>query len=236
MSNTGRSTRPLVRGIMLIAILGGMALSTACHPRAPAVANATSSDASSVLRRSKARYAALRAYTDTGTIESADAGKVVSAKRFRTRFERSGQLLYEFGPMPASEEGVRTALLATRAKSARVVDIDDVNPEVGPILTLAEATGALQGVSLLGSIFAPRLLYGIDFCECTSDTAWTLQPEELSEGRRLMRVHLRKRPERSLTLWIDAETLLLRRVQVDDLEDGKSVGTTTIRFQVTRAE
>ncbi|NOU30945.1 MAG: hypothetical protein HOO96_23860 [Polyangiaceae bacterium] len=188
------------------------------------------------MRRSKARYAALRAYSDTGTIEGADAGKVVSAKWFRTRFERSGQLLYEFGPMPASEEGGRTALLATRAKSARVVDIDDVNQEVGPILTLAEATGQLQGVSLLGSIFAPRLLYGVDFCECTSDAAWTLQSEELSEGRRLLRVHLRKRPERSLTLWIDAETLLLRRVQVDDLEDGKSVGTTTIRFQVTRAE
>lgn len=212
--------------------LCGQPLACSPAPRRPSSAT----DAPTVLRELARRYRALHSYRDMGTISDQRADGVVHQKWFTTEFERSSHLRFEFGDTPNTPTSARTALIATSLKIAHIVEVHDSEREVGGPMSTAMATGELQGVSLYGSALVPRLVYGIELCNCMSDPAWTVEPNEVSDGRSLTPLRLRSDSMRSMTLWVDSMTGLLRKVELQTVDGGRVVARTTIKYEISQVD
>jgi len=216
-------------------------LSTAAHAQPKALP--------AVLQETIAYYASLSSYADTGTVTQEGSGMIDTA-RFVTYFRRPTRDLY-FDYQPLTLSYAKLKITSDLSANRTVAWMEKGNLQLFDfklkLLTNAGATnqtGALQGATYNThgtSILIPSLLYSqsrlpssilqleevtttamenIDGCRChkLAGTAAAYYPS----GRRTS--------VRSVTVWIDADTKLVRRVFEDVPGEKESVSRTTIKF------
>lgn len=195
-----------------------------------------------VMTRSIAAYAALKTYSDSGTVEIETPGLVDRAK-FTTRFRRpNGDLYLDYQAIesyyPATKSKVdlnmyRTVIwmltghMETYDRSLQAHNIIDAG---GQATALTGATAATNGISML----IPSLLYPqakmrstLFEIEEASDAGF----ENVGKHRchKIKGIAAQYYPSgartgvRPVTVWIDADTLLLRKV-FEDTPKGYTLG------------
>lgn len=189
-----------------------------------------------VLAKSIKHYSTLTSYSDTGTVRRETAGTVDDA-RFTTYFRRSTRdLFFEFQSLTSVTKSTRFSIDMSAYRTViwmfkgemqtydRRTDAHEaVNPDGGgQVRALQNANYASQGASIL----VPSLLYAQSRLPST-----ILQLAEASEagvedidGRRCHKItgvaaqfypSGQRTNVRAVTVWIDAETQLIRRVFED---------------------
>lgn len=240
------------RTLSMIVVLGGWVVAGAAQGPAPAGAPAAPA-LPDVLQKSFARYAALTSYADTGTVKQELPGLVDEA-RFTTYFRRATRdLLIDFAAVASVStetklkidlSGHRTVIWMSKGEMQkydfRLRSHETVAPDNGGQPRALQVAGhATKGVSML----IPSLLYTQARLPST-----VLQVEEAEaagdesiDGRRchkFLGVAAAYYPSgqrtsvRPVAIWVDAETLLIRRV-FEDTPRGYQSGSylrTTITF------
>jgi hypothetical protein len=202
---------------------------TAASPRLPAT-----------LTSAMARYAALASYADTGTIRK-EAPGLVDESRFTTRFRRASRDLYfEFQALKSTTTATGHVIdmkiyrVVIWMAAGRMQKYDFYSKAYEPVA--AEGGGqvrALQGAAHMtsgASILVPSLIYSQARLPST-----LLQIEQASEagveavgGRRCHKIvgvaaarypSGRRTGERPVTVWIDVDSGLIRRVFEDTPTD-----------------
>lgn len=204
---------------------------------------AAQSPGDDVLARSIAVYPALGSYSDTATVVREVPG-IVDRWKFRTRFRRSSlDFLFDFQGVTSQSAG-----LTTDASAHRVVlwmiggELQSYNQAAGSHETVPRDGGnqpaALQSASAFTagtSILIPSLIFSKSNLPGT-----ILQIEQATDagfesvaGRRCHKItgtaaeyyqSGRKTNIRPVTVWIDAETLLIRKV-FEDTPEGYPAGS-----------
>ena len=190
-------------------------------------------DAAELLARSRAAYAALRSYGDTGTIvveaRSPGAPPLVERFTFRTAFRSPRHFQLEFGDrrVPGGERLViwcDGADFQSWWSATGVHEVWSGGRGVSAFATAAYPTrGAATQIPPL--LFPTAEMHGpvIDL------TQPTLAGLEDVDGGRSYKVVGRSEGHfgaaRPTTIWIDEQTLLVRRI-VEDTPDGTPAGTT----------
>ena len=220
-----------ILGLLLCGLLG------ACSG-APAQPRAESSTGVAALRAMAAFYAGLANYADTGTADYVGPDGSKQGVAFSTRFSRSGELRFDFRPLQhepgaPKEDTSGSGTLTADSRESHVFLEGDKAAEILPI---ESGTGQLQGVTLHSSIFVPRMVYGRAFCACSLDALPVrVDGEEVIIGRKTIRLLVSSDPHKVLTLWIDAETYVLRQVRIARTDEHDGLHQTTIHYGVVQA-
>lgn len=198
---------------------------------------------SDVMTRSIAAYAALKAYSDNGTVEVESPGMLERAK-FTTHFRRpDGDLYLDY-------QGIETYYTATKSK----VDLDMYRTVIwmlkgqmetydrslqahniieagGQAQALTVAIPATNGIStLLPSLLYPQAKMRSTFFEIEEASEAVLDNVGKHRCHRIKGIAAQYYPSgartgvRPVTLWIDADTLLLRKV-FEDTPKGYTLGS-----------
>ena len=234
----------------MVAALG--ALAALAPGLVPARGTSAAFDAEDALRRSSAAYAALTAYADTGTVVD-DAGGFKDKYAFRTYFTRQPRNLFLDFSMIESEYSngfkiksdretviwMENGLLQTydRATQEHATYPEDGGQQVE---ALKAANYGTKGVSTI----VPSMIYtkaGMTSVIQATEEA-TAAGSETVDGRpclKVMGIERWRYPSgqvtgvRPVTIWIDAETYLIRRIFQDTPKGmprgGISRRTTTFR-------
>jgi hypothetical protein len=161
------------------------------------------SDAGDLLKRMADAYAALRTYADRSTVlrvSRSDVERSVQRDAGRLHFERPGRLRFESGESVVWAQGNRARWL----RAGSLVS-DSLQSAILRVMGTAVGSAAFEPARLL----MPSEFPGIGLARLERPV---LQGEASIDGVRCRRLAGRQE-EAELTLWIDAEALLIRQVQ-----------------------
>jgi outer membrane lipoprotein-sorting protein len=213
--------------------LASLLLGTTAAASALAQADAGLPD---VLAKSIKYYSTLTSYADTGTVRRETAG-IVDDARFTTYFRRTTRdLFFDFQSLTSLTRSTRFSIDMTSARTViwmskgemqtydgRTQAHEAINPEAGgQVRALQNGNYASQGVSIL----IPSLLYAHSRLPSTILQIGEAAPAGVEEidGRRCHKItgvaaqfypSGQRTNVRAVTVWIDSETQLIRRVFED---------------------
>ncbi len=185
-------------------------------------------DPIAVLLQMRKVYANCRSYRDTGrvtTLGQIDGGSFSASAEFATFFERPDRFQFEFTGGRMDPDGGRSVF---SFDGTRTLVLLPGNSELQVAPSLAEALDAAFGLTAGASLRVPGMLLP----RVVGSPAPLVAPERLEDGtedgRPCIRVRGKNRAtpyqrtsgavtvtveDEAVTLWIDRETLLLRRVE-----------------------
>jgi len=228
---------------LLLAVgIGGWARSGLAAGPEPQLAPGAPADAVSILLKTKKVYQSCRSYRDSGEVQTrgfVEGGSFASTVRFATAFVRPGALRFEFTVTGFGERAERWVMAWDGSRVLALTPTSEVR--VSP--TLGEALDGASGITAGASLRVPGMLLP----RVVGGGALLVSPErledELEAGRWCykLRGQTRATPyerssgsvtvrveEERVTLWIDRESCLLRKVEEEaKLSTYRSVITTT---------
>jgi len=182
--------------------------------------SADSPSAASILARMTERYAACRSYQDAGEVVDVLVNgakrwqRRTSRKPFQTAFVRPDRLLFEFKDRtlgPESEWAHYALWTHGDGVNEWSTFLAEETPRTTRFANLIAALGSEELLYLGTSCRAPRLLLGLGGASTLADfESVDVAGEDEIDGHGCWRIHARRdgRPE---VLWVDRESLLLRR-------------------------
>jgi hypothetical protein len=223
-----------------VTFLQGIVVAAAAMALIPTVSARQSGPAlPKVLQDAVAMYGTLSSYADTGTIRQEVPG-IVDESRFVTRFRRgTGDLYFEYQGLTSTNPGTKFTIdMRTQrtvvwmvANQMQKYDFaarahETVAPGSGQVVTLQGLVHLTQGTSILiPSLLYPKARLPSSVLQLESAMLVGVEPIGASRCHKVMGTAAARYPSgqrtgaRPVTIWIDVESNLIRRVFEDTPED-----------------
>lgn len=216
--------RLLLAGVALFLLVG------ACHPL-----RAQQPSAADIMERMASAYASCRSYVDEGEVRTVfheQGGRRTRVKPFSTAFVRPSDFRFEYKER-RGEEDWNSYIVWRGADSVKTWW--SVKPGVNSPTDLFSALGGAAGVSSGSAVTVPALLMP-DLARgnrIKSLSGPKLLGEEEVDGRRAHKVEGLDSRNNVVTIWVDAESMLLLKVyEKVKAEKYEAETTTTYKPQV----
>ncbi len=182
-----------------------------------------------ILDQMSSVYANCQSYQDSGVVNTRiikESGNHSSERPFTTAYVRPERFRYEFKSMPAGGLGNRRFIIWSDGKDVQLWW--DVRPGIEKPASLALALGGANGVSGGSSIMIPAFLLTRQkmLTVAAAITDAKLEADDRLEGIECFRI-TGKYGDHPMTLWIDKQCYLIRRIDERSLVEDFLVKQTT---------